>query len=91
MNMNQRAWKLADEMEQKAEELRLTVNHVAGTRVFDATHGGIESGLMLARVCLSDLAQVTIQSNGDGLEVCVATDHPVLEDEGRNDCRRHGE
>ena len=78
MNLNQRAWNLADDMEHRAEELRLTVSHVAGTRVIDASSGGLVAGLMLSRICLADLADVRVQANGDGLEVCVSTDHPVL-------------
>ncbi len=78
MNLNQRAWKLADDMEQRAEELRLKVSHVAGTRVIEVSSSGLAGGLMLARICMADLADVHIQADNDVLEVCVSTDHPVL-------------
>jgi methenyltetrahydromethanopterin cyclohydrolase len=74
MNLNERAWKLADEMEARADELRLGVRHVAGARVIDATAGGLAAGLMLSRVCMADLGIVRLEA---GPTVTVQTDHAL--------------
>ncbi len=83
--LNDRAGRLADELEARAAELRLSVTTLAcGTRVIDAgvkMPGGLAAGLALARVCLSDLADVSIVPGDVGLYagpvIQVHTDHPL--------------
>lgn len=83
--LNDRAAKLADELEARAAELRISVSTLAcGARVIDAgvnMPGGIGAGLALARVCMADLADVALLPSdepqlGHPL-VKVHTDHPL--------------
>src|SRR6516225_7215965 len=83
--LNQRAKALADLMETDAATLRLGVHRVGGARVLDCgvqADGGLQAGVCLARVCLADLADVTlVPGDVDGVAcpvVQVATDQPVL-------------
>ncbi|CAN5210834.1 methenyltetrahydromethanopterin cyclohydrolase [soil metagenome] len=80
MTLNDRAWKLADELEANAERYRIKVDKVAGTRVIDcggAVDGSLAAGLMLARTCLADLACVSLVPGEFGPAVQVTTDDPV--------------
>ena len=80
MNMNERAWKVADELESDAERFRVSVGKVAGTRVIDCgggVTGSLNAGLMMARACLADLAEVSLLSTDDGPAVQVWTDDAV--------------
>jgi methenyltetrahydromethanopterin cyclohydrolase len=67
-----------------AQRLRLQLHrHDSGCLVVDCgvkAQGGLEAGLLLARACLADLAEVDITPAGDGLHplVQVRTDQPVL-------------
>src|SRR5579885_31589 len=82
--LNELAARLADRMAADADALRIGVQQVAGARVLDCgvkAEGGLDAGLLLARVCLSDLADVSLAA-GDvaGVpcpQVQVRTDHPV--------------
>ena len=84
MTLNDRAKALADEMEQRAASLRVAVSKVAGARLIDcggAVYGSLAAGLLMARVCLADLAEVQyvpcpIAELG-GPAVQVFTDDPV--------------
>jgi len=82
--LNDRAWALADELTARAPELGAVVHHVANARVIDAgvkAIGSIGAGLMLARICMADLATATVQMGqiGDRISpfVTVHTHHPV--------------
>jgi len=84
MTLNDRACRIADELEAEAEGYRVAVSKVAGARVIDcggAVPGGLAAGRLLARVCLADLADVAfVPSPFDGLPgpaVQVTTDDPV--------------
>ena len=84
-NLNQRALAVVGKMESQAAELRISASRVAGGRVLDSgvqALGGIEAGLGLARVCLSDLADVAfLPGDASSLNlpsVQVRTDQPVL-------------
>ena len=85
LELNERALRLVDSMVARATELRVTVQHLPkGARILDCgvtTEGGVRAGLMLARVCLADLAEVTIVPGMIGEIACphvqVMTDHPV--------------
>jgi len=84
--LNSRAKGLADHLEAHAETYRVQVQRTsAGARIIDCgvkAHGGIQAGLLLARICLADCAEVSV---GPGIVpelpcpwVSVATDHPAL-------------
>lgn len=82
--LNERAWKLADAIEADADRLRVSVSWIAGARVIDcgaAAEGSLAAGLLLARVCLADLADVALVPSPlpelPGPAVQVTTDHPV--------------
>lgn len=83
--LNQRAAALWQSASQQAEKLRIKISDdgdggVVADFGVDAA-GGLAAGVMLARICLADLAEVAIES-GDpavwaGPAVSVRTDHPI--------------
>ena len=82
--LNSRAWRLVDRILEDVRGRRLEVRRIAGARVVDCgvgVLGGLELGLDVARVCLSDLGRVSIhpgEVEGVGLPyVQVTTDEPV--------------
>ncbi len=84
MTLNENAQVIADEVERNAIPLRVHVTKVAGARIIDcggAVQGGLRAGLLLARVCLADLAEVTYApcpiAEIGGPAVQVITDDPV--------------
>jgi methenyltetrahydromethanopterin cyclohydrolase len=85
LELNQRAHRFVEAMIGAADESRIAVHTLdAGTRVLDCgvkAAGGIAAGLNLARVCLADLADVSIVPGAIGDQYCplvqVVTDHPV--------------
>ncbi len=81
LNLNQRAGILCDQLASFG-----AVRHLlsCGTTVYDCgveAPGGIEAGLLLARICLADLATVELMASDDavwpGQAIRVATDQPV--------------
>jgi methenyltetrahydromethanopterin cyclohydrolase len=86
MTLNDRALHLADRLADDAETLRIAVSQdPGGARVLDCgvqTVGGLSAGIGMARICLADLADVTLLPPGVADLPCplvqVATDHPVL-------------
>lgn len=63
MNLNERALHVVDQMASRACELNLQVVPVGRARVMDlgvTCHGGLGAGLLLARACTADLAEVQI-------------------------------
>lgn len=84
MTLNERASRVADEMDRNADRLRIGVSRVAGARVLDcggAVTGSLAAGLAMSRVCLADLAEVayvpcSVPGIG-GPAVQVTTDDPV--------------
>ncbi|HBI44848.1 MAG TPA: methenyltetrahydromethanopterin cyclohydrolase [Planctomycetales bacterium] len=86
MTLNDRALRLTDRLVADAETLRIAVSQTPdGARVLDCgiqAEGGLAAGLALARVCLADLADVTLLQPGIADLPCpliqTATDHPVL-------------
>lgn len=85
MTLNERAWKLADRMEMEREILNVKVTRVSGTRIVDCgdqAAGGLAAGILLSRICLSDLGEVSLTASNiaevPGAAVQVSTDHPVL-------------
>ncbi len=84
MTMNDRAWRIADDLEHQAETLRVSVSKVGGARVIDCgggVTGSLSAGLLLARACLADLAEVAFVPSPiaelPGPAVQVRTDDPV--------------
>ncbi len=77
LNLNQRAAKLCDQAVLQAETLGIVCHSTtSGTRLLDfgiAASGSLEAGLLLARICLADLAEVTL----DGSQVRIDTKHPI--------------
>jgi len=85
LRMNERAWLLADQCADRADELRVTVRTLAsGARVIDAgidAAGGLAAGLVLAELCMGGLGRVELASLTIGGEswpgLQVWTDHPA--------------
>jgi methenyltetrahydromethanopterin cyclohydrolase len=82
--LNERAHRLVDSTVASAGELRIGVHEVGSARVMDfgvKVPGGLHAGLMLARVCLADLASVSLVPGSIGEiawpHIQVVTDHPV--------------
>lgn len=81
--LNTRAAALLQTARCRAAELRISAAETAGAEVLDfgvSAEGGLEAGLLLARICLSDLADVRLIPAAGDLplpQVWVRTDHPV--------------
>jgi methenyltetrahydromethanopterin cyclohydrolase len=86
LGLNERAWAIADDAAARAVELRLAVSALpGGARVIDAgigAPGGIGAGLVLARMCVAGLADVSTTQlliDGDAYPgVLVRSDHPAV-------------
>jgi methenyltetrahydromethanopterin cyclohydrolase len=85
ISLNSRAVSVVEALLSRAEELRVAVHPIdGGGRYVDfgiGMPGGLRAGIELARVCLSDLADVSIVPGDVGGRqvplVQVVTDHPV--------------
>ena len=85
LELNSRAHQLADTIAAAAAELRVRVEKSShGARLIDCgidVEGGLCSGLLLARVCMADLGQVSMVPGTLGAvpwpTVQVMTDHPL--------------
>ncbi len=85
LELNERAIRLVESLVARATEYRIQVTELAsGARVVDCgikAEGGLRAGVMLARVCLADLAEVSVVPGAAGELACplvqVFTDHPV--------------
>jgi methenyltetrahydromethanopterin cyclohydrolase len=63
LNLNERAWSVADQMADRVHELGIAAWEDGRTRLIDAgvkELGSLSAGLMLARACLSDLGTVQL-------------------------------
>src|SRR5580765_1351301 len=62
LDMNERAWALADRFAERSAELGISVHRLSGgTRVIDAgakARGGLAAGLALAELCMGGLGHV---------------------------------
>ncbi|MBK5186944.1 MAG: methenyltetrahydromethanopterin cyclohydrolase [Gemmatimonadaceae bacterium] len=86
MNLNERAWKIADALAARADELRLAVQTLpSGARVIDAgidVRGGYGAGIGLAELCMGGLGHIRLAqleiggTTMPGVEVW--TDHPAV-------------
>lgn len=81
MTLNERANRVADELERNAARYRVSVSRVAGARIIDcggAVTGSLAAGLLMSRACLADLGEVTyVPSDFGGPAVQTTTDDPV--------------
>ncbi|MCA8987790.1 MAG: methenyltetrahydromethanopterin cyclohydrolase [Planctomycetaceae bacterium] len=83
--LNARAWDLVDNTIDNPSDLRVSVNELdCGARILDfgvQAEGSLAAGLLLARVCTSGLAEVSLQSGSIGQitwpMVQITTDVPV--------------
>jgi methenyltetrahydromethanopterin cyclohydrolase len=83
--LNDAAAALCDDLAAQADALRVRVGvREGGTRIIDCgveAPGGLEAGLRLARICVSDLAEIALVPAGDspllGWKVAVRSDDPV--------------
>ncbi len=83
-HLNQRSAHLTAFAGSRSESLRIKCHDMHGTIVLDfgvEAEGGLEAGLLLARICLSGMAEVNLVPQDSGLanvpQVFVRTDHPV--------------
>lgn len=83
-HLNQRADHLTSYAGSRCESLRITANQLPNAILLDfgvKTEGGLEAGLLLARICLSGLGQVDLVPGDTQLpavpQILVRTDHPV--------------
>ena len=84
LNLNDRAAALVDALLDRAQERRVIPHDVGGARAIDCgieARGGLLTGLDLARICTSGLAEIAIVPGMVGDRACpsvqVTTDHPV--------------
>ncbi|MBM4000204.1 MAG: methenyltetrahydromethanopterin cyclohydrolase [Planctomycetes bacterium] len=85
MQVNARAWRLWEQMEERRGDLRIEARVCAsGARILDCgvdAAGGFEAGRRAAEICLGGLAEVDIAPGPDGPwsgpVVAVRTDRPV--------------
>jgi methenyltetrahydromethanopterin cyclohydrolase len=80
LTLNDRAARLTDQVLSDAAALSLTVHTIAGARVIDAgveSLGGFAAGLIMARICMADLAEIGIVPGPLGPSVQVVTSQPV--------------
>jgi methenyltetrahydromethanopterin cyclohydrolase len=86
LNLNERAWKIADDLAARADELRVSVQTLpSGARLIDAgieVRGGYGAGIGLAELCMGGLGHIRFAeleiggSTFPGVEVW--TDHPAV-------------
>src|ERR1700739_3172638 len=86
LGMNDRAWRLVDDMVANAEALRVVARTLpGGARLIDAgidTPGGYAAGLALAGICMGGLGRIdyvpTVVGPDTWPGVRVWTDHPAV-------------
>ncbi len=85
MSLNQLASQLCHRASTSSQRLRLAIHHLGqGGSIIDfgcEAPGGLEAGLVLAKICMADLADVSLQPSdrtlGPWPMVQVMTDHPA--------------
>ncbi|HID17722.1 TPA: methenyltetrahydromethanopterin cyclohydrolase [Candidatus Bathyarchaeota archaeon] len=90
LSVNQRALRLAKEMEARTEELKIKVAEApCGAKILDCgvgAPGSLEAGVYVARICTGDLAEISLGNmDYDGLSlpaINVSTDYPAVETMG---------
>ncbi len=83
-NLNQRAAHLTAFAKSRADVLGLRIHRVDETTILDfgvSCEGGLEAGLLLAKICLASMAQVDLATASSFLpsvpQIFVRTDHPI--------------
>ena len=81
LNLNERAMQLCDRLAAQAEQCGVAVTPCdSGARIIDCgvnCPGSQQAGIMLARICLADLAQVEVVPAEPWPQVNVDVEHPV--------------
>jgi len=78
IGLNRRAFLLCQDIGTRSAELEVDRHRLpSGTTAYDFSRAGAAGGLLLARVCLADLAEVSINECAPWPQVLVATDHPL--------------
>lgn len=84
MTLNELTWPIVETLADAADELRIAHSTVGGAQVFDFgidVPGGLQAGIELANLCMSGLADISIQQSLLGGRawpyVTVGTDHPI--------------
>lgn len=75
MTLNERAARLIEMLPP-----RVTIERIGGAQVIDCgikAMAGLEAGIWLSRLCLADLANVTLTQGDGGLGVQVTSDEPI--------------
>ena len=68
MNLNDRATRLAESACQNANDLRISESAIDSATVIDFgvnVPGGLDAGLLLARICMADMARIELQAAAD--------------------------
>ena len=83
-HLNQRASQLTESAVSRKDELRIGISEVDHCKILDfgvQSEGGMEAGLLLARICMANLASVTVGPADESIalmpQLFVRTDHPV--------------
>ena len=77
--LNHKAWSLCEEIASSQDELQVERHTLTcGTTVFDFTSGNEQAGILLARVCLADLAEVHVEFDSSRPQIHVGTHHPLV-------------
>ena len=84
LKLNELTWPMVETLAECADELRVTHSQVGGANVFDfgvKAAGGLQAGIELTNLCMSGLADITIQhsllAGRNWPFVAVGTDHPL--------------
>ncbi len=80
LTLNESALGLVSKLLENPNRYRCAVSQFDSVRIIDCGSnvlGGLETGLLLARICLADLAQVALLNTDQGVQVQVFSDHPV--------------
>ena len=82
LGLNQRGLALCEKIDARSGELHVHRHSLScGTAAYDFTDGRLPAGKLLARVCLADLAEVTLidslSSDQPWPQVQISTEHPI--------------
>jgi methenyltetrahydromethanopterin cyclohydrolase len=84
--LNTAAYRLIQSMRERATEIHVCPQTIAGATVIDAgidQPGSLQAGLLMSRICLGDAAEVTIVPEdadrfASDMGVFVQSDHPIM-------------
>jgi len=78
LTLNERAQLVVDQMITHAVDYRITHDTVGGAHILHCATGGLQAGLQLARVCMSNRAEISLVTTDLGPSIQVVSDFPVL-------------